>query len=176
MSRTPAKTPAGQDDRLTRLPYRPGVGVMLLNPHGQVFVAQRIDMPSIAWQMPQGGIDPGETPRQAALRELFEETGADKAEIIAESRDWIRYDLPADLVPKIWGGRYRGQEQKWFAMRFLGTDADIDIDGEKPEFSAWRWAELAEIADLIVPFKRALYRQLVAEFGDVVAALRGRRS
>jgi len=145
---------------------------MLLNRRGQVFVAQRIDMPSAAWQMPQGGIDPGETPHQAALRELCEETGTNHAEIIAESRDWLRYDLPADLVPKLWGGRYRGQEQKWFAMRFLGTDADINIDGKKPEFSAWRWAELAEIPELIVPFKRALYEQLVAEFGEVVAAMR----
>ena len=155
------------------LPYRRGVGLMLLNRRGQVFVAQRIDTPSAAWQMPQGGIDPGETPRQAARRELREETGTDKAEFIAESRDWIRYDLPTDLVPKLWGGRYRGQEQKWFALRFLGTDADIDIAGEEPEFSAWRWAELAEIPDLIVPFKRALYQKLVAEFSGVVAATRG---
>lgn len=170
----PAKVGAksGQESRPTGLPYRPCVGVMLLNRRGQVFVAQRIDMPSTAWQMPQGGIDPGETPRQAALRELYEETGTDQVEIIAESRDWLRYDLPADLVPKLWGGRYRGQEQKWFAMRFLGTDADIKIDGEQPEFSAWRWAELAEIAELIVPFKRALYQQLVAEFGEAVAAMR----
>jgi len=165
-----AKT--GQASHPARLPYRPCVGVMLLNRHGQVFVAQRIDTPSAAWQMPQGGIEPGETPHQAAMRELYEETGTNQAEIIAESRDWLRYDLPADLAPTIWGGRYRGQEQKWFAMRFLGTDADIDIDGEQPEFSAWRWAELAEIPDLIVPFKRALYQQLVAEFGEVVAAMR----
>ncbi len=168
--RAPAHTePAG---RLADLPYRPCVGVMLINRRGQVFVAQRIDMPSAAWQMPQGGIDPGETPRQAARRELYEETGTTKAEIVAESQTWVRYDLPAELAPKLWDGRYRGQEQKWFAMRFLGTDADIDIDGDQPEFSAWRWAELAEIPDLIVPFKRALYQQLVREFRDIVAAIR----
>jgi putative (di)nucleoside polyphosphate hydrolase len=152
------------------LPYRPGVGLLLLNARGQALVAQRLDMPSAAWQMPQGGIDPGETPRQAALRELREEVGTDKVEIIAESRDWIRYDLPADLAAKLWAGRYRGQEQKWFALRFLGTDADIDIATAEPEFSAWRWAELAELPDLIVPFKRDLYRRLIAEFADVVAA------
>lgn len=152
------------------LPYRPGVGLMLLNARGQVFVAQRLDMPSAAWQMPQGGIDPGETPRQAALRELHEEVGTDKVEIIAESRDWVRYDLPADLAAKLWAGRYRGQEQKWFVLRFLGTDADIDIATAEPEFSAWRWAELRELPDLIVPFKRDLYRRLIAEFADVVAA------
>jgi putative (di)nucleoside polyphosphate hydrolase len=154
------------------LPYRPGVGLMLFNRHGLVFVAQRIDMPSAAWQMPQGGIDPGETPHQAALRELHEETGTDKAEIVAESRDWIRYDLPPDLTRKLWGGRYRGQEQKWFALRFLGTDADINIAGAHAEFSAWRWAELAETPDLIVPFKRTLYQRLVAEFGPIAAAMR----
>ena len=154
------------------LSYRRGVGMMLVSRRGQVFVAQRIDTPGAAWQMPQGGIDPGETPRQAALRELREETGTNNAEFIAESRDWVRYDLPANLRPKLWSGRYRGQEQKWFALRFLGTDADIDIAGEQPEFSTWRWAELAEIPGLIVPFKRALYQQLVAEFSDVVATIR----
>ena len=174
MSRGRAPAQPGQEDPGADLPYRRGVGLMLLDRHGQVFVAQRIDTPSAAWQMPQGGIDPGETPRQAALRELYEETGTDKVEILAESRDWLRYDLPADLRPKLWGGRYRGQEQKWFALRFLGTDADIDIDGEQPEFSAWRWTDLAEIPDLIVPFKRPLYQRLVAEFGDVVASLRAR--
>jgi len=156
----------------TDLPYRPGVGLMLLNARGQVFVAQRLDMPSSAWQMPQGGIDPGETPHQAALRELREEVGTDKVEIIAESRDWVRYDLPAELAPKLWAGRYRGQEQKWFVLRFLGTDSDIDIATPEPEFSAWRWAELAELPDLIVPFKRDLYRRLIAEFGAVVATVR----
>ncbi len=157
---------------IARLPYRPGVGVMLFDRAGRVFVAQRIDTPSPAWQMPQGGIDDGESSRQAALRELAEETGTAKAEIIAEARGWMRYDFPAELVPKLWGGRFRGQEQKWFALSFLGTDADIDIATEQPEFRAWRWAELAELPDLIVPFKRRLYRDLVAEFGHLAAGLR----
>ncbi len=155
------------------LPYRPGVGVMLFDRAGRVFVAQRIDMPSAAWQMPQGGIDEGESPRAAALRELAEEIGTAKAEIIAEARDWVRYDFPAELVPKLWGGRFRGQEQKWFALSFLGTDADIDIATEEPEFRAWRWADPAELPDLIVPFKRRLYQDLVAEFGHLAAGLRG---
>ena len=158
---------------ISRLPYRPGIGVMLLDRAGRVFVAQRIDMPSEAWQMPQGGIDEGESPRQAALRELREEVGTAKAEIIAEARGWIRYDFPSELVPKLWGGRFRGQEQKWFALRFLGTDADIDIATEEPEFRAWRWADLAELPNLIVPFKRRLYEDLVAEFGHLAAAVRG---
>jgi putative (di)nucleoside polyphosphate hydrolase len=159
-------------EEIARLPYRRGVGIMLINADGKVFVAQRIDMPSTAWQMPQGGIDEGERPHQAALRELREETGTAKAEIIAESRDWIRYDIPAGLVPKLWGGRFRGQEQKWFAARFTGTDADIDIDTEEPEFSAWRWAEVAELPSLIVPFKRALYERLIAEFGHLAETAR----
>ncbi|MFQ6018320.1 MAG: RNA pyrophosphohydrolase [Kiloniellaceae bacterium] len=155
------------------LPYRPGVGIMLLNRSGKVFVARRNDMPSEAWQMPQGGIDEGEPPREAALRELREELGTDKAEIIAERAGWIRYDIPADLIPKLWGGRFRGQRQKWFVLRFLGTDADIDIETAEPEFSAWKWAEMGELPALIVPFKRQVYAQLVAEFGHLAKAAPG---
>ena len=148
---------------------------MLLNRTGRVFVAQRIDTPGAAWQMPQGGIDKGESPRDAALRELTEETGTDKARVLAESRDWIRYDLPRELVPRVWKGRYRGQEQKWYAMLFEGRDADIDIATEDPEFSAWRWAELEDLPGMIVAFKRPLYQAVVAEFRGLVADLsRGR--
>jgi putative (di)nucleoside polyphosphate hydrolase len=159
-------------EEIARLPYRPCVGIMLIDRRGLVFVAQRIDNPASAWQMPQGGIDEGESPRQAVLRELQEEVGTGNAEILAESRNWWRYDLPAERVPQLWGGRYRGQEQKWFALRFLGGDGDIDIATETPEFRAWRWAEMAELPDIIVPFKRDIYREVIAEFGHLAAAVR----
>ena len=151
---------------LDGLPYRPCVGVLLFNARRQVFVGQRIDMVQEAWQMPQGGIDRGEDPRDTALRELEEETGVspDKVELVAETREWLRYDLPPNLVNRVWRGRYRGQEQKWFAARFLGTDADIDIDTPHPEFSDWRWSPVDEIATHAVSFKRALYEAVIAEF------------
>tara|TARA_R110002167_G_scaffold47960_3_gene141711 strand:- start:982 stop:1464 length:483 start_codon:yes stop_codon:yes gene_type:complete len=145
-------------------PYRPCVGIMLLNREGLVFVAQRIDQQAEAWQMPQGGIDEGEDARAAALRELKEEIGTDRAEILAESRGWLDYDLPRELADRIWKGRFRGQTQKWFALRFLGQDDEIDIATEHPEFNAWRWAPMADLPDLIVPFKRDNYEKVVAEF------------
>ena len=145
------------------LPYRAGVGIMLLDGAGRVFVGQRLDSTLEAWQMPQGGIDDGETPRAAALRELTEETGvpATLVEVVQESDDWLYYDLPADLVGKIWKGRYCGQRQKWFAMRFLGHDADVRIDTEHAEFRAWQWADRDQLDALIVPFKRDLYAQVM---------------
>lgn len=151
-----------------KLPYRLGVGAVLLDARGRVFVAQRIDTPG-AWQMPQGGIDTGEDPSVTVVRELQEEIGTDKAEIIAETAEWLTYDLPDDIRAKVWKGRYRGQKQKWFALRFTGKDKDIDLAAHKhPEFSTWRWADLADLPDLIVPFKRPLYEQIVEAFQHLV--------
>ena len=146
--------------------YRAGVGILLLSGEGKVFVGRRIDMPQglAPWQMPQGGIDPGETPRQAALRELQEEIGTDKADILAESQVWRHYDVPPEVAGRMWGGRFRGQRQKWFAMRFTGTDADIDPATEHPEFDAWQWVVPDRLPELIVPFKRAIYTDLLIEF------------
>lgn len=151
------------DDQL----YRRGVGVMLINEHRHVFVGRRIDNRDEAWQMPQGGIDPEETPVQAAWREMEEEIGTSAATLLAESRDWLRYDLPHALVPRVWRGRFRGQEQKWFAFRFDGRDEDINLQTAHPEFHAWKWIERAELPRLIVPFKRAIYQQVIDEFAGV---------
>lgn len=152
---------------IATLPYRRNVGVMLANPAGHVFVGQRIDNDQAAWQMPQGGIDKGETPRDAALRELEEETGVSPALVTveAETEGWLTYDLPHDVVPRIWKGRYRGQEQKWFLLRFQGPDSAIDLATEHPEFSSWRWLPPSELVASIVPFKRAVYEAVLREFG-----------
>nr|WP_083434324.1 RNA pyrophosphohydrolase [Sphingomonas sp. Y57] len=150
------------------LPYRPAAAVMLLNADGKVFVAQRIDSALEAWQMPQGGLDPGEEPEAGALRELQEETGIrpELVEILARAPEVLFYDLPVELMGKIWGGRYRGQAQHWFVARFLGSDADVDLDTPEPEFRAWKWAEAGELVDLIVPFKRELYTRVIEAFRD----------
>lgn len=152
------------------LPYRPCAGIMLANRDGLVFVGQRIDNPGDAWQMPQGGIDPGEDPEAAAFRELGEETGLlpDHVDLIARSKEEYFYDLPPELQGNIWGGRWRGQRQWWFLIRFKGDDADVRIDGHHPEFSQWKWAEPAELPRLIVPFKRRIYEGLVSEFGPLI--------
>lgn len=147
------------------LPYRLGVGAVLLNADGLVFVAKRIDTPGDAWQMPQGGIDADEDPREAVMRELEEEIGTNNAEIIAQTEGWLTYDLPKEVRKKVWKGRYRGQKQKWYALRYLGKDSDIDLETHKhPEFSAWQWADMLQLPDLIVPFKRDLYVDIVERF------------
>ena len=149
-------------------PYRPCVGIMLINKDGLVLIAQRIDQRAEAWQMPQGGVEDDETPSQAAMRELEEEIGTNRAEIIAESEAWIPYDLPRDLADKVWRGRFRGQTQKWFAMRFLGEDEDINLATAEPEFDAWKWTPLANLTDVAAHFKRENYRQVVDIFYHLV--------
>lgn len=153
------------------LPYRPCVGVVLINDQGLVFAGQRVDSVSPAWQMPQGGIDEGETPHDAAFRELWEETGVtrDLVKPLAKTDGWVTYDLPEELLGKVWGGKYRGQKQKWFLFRFKGQDGDIRIATEHPEFSTWRWITADEMLDSIVPFKRAVYQQVIASFRTYLA-------
>jgi len=155
------------------LPYRPNVGAVLFNRGGLILVARRADMPNAegaagGWQLPQGGVDEDEDLRVAVLRELEEEVGTARAEIIAEHPEWLNYDLPPELIGKALGGRYRGQTQKWFALRFLGDDAEIRLDLDPhPEFDAWRWAPLAELPAMAVPFKRAIYERLARDFAGL---------
>lgn len=155
---------------MTDLPYRPNVGAALFDKKGRLFVARRATFPNAegapgGWQLPQGGIDPDEDPRRAVLRELAEEIGTEKARILGEHDEWLTYDLPPDLVGKALGGRYRGQRQRWFALRFEGEDSDIRLDLDPhPEFDAWRWAALHELPGLAVPFKRPIYDVLARAF------------
>jgi putative (di)nucleoside polyphosphate hydrolase len=167
--------------RYEDLPYRPCVGVMLLNRAGSAFIGRRIDGPehvdrTHAWQMPQGGIDRGEEPWPAALRELREETNVRSVEGVGEIAEWLNYDIPRDLVGQAWKGKYRGQTQKWFALRFLGDETEIDIEhpagAHQAEFAAWRWEPIQNIPDLVVPFKRAVYDRVVHEFAPLAKARR----
>jgi len=158
------------------LPYRECVGIMLLNTRGQVWVGRRIpkwvrDRGALIWQMPQGGIDQGETPEQAAWRELREETSVSSAQIVATIDDWLYYDLPEEVVGTALKGRYRGQKQKWFAMRMTGPESEINIaidDGLEQEFDQWKWSDMDQLVDLIVPFKRDVYTQVVKGFSHLV--------
>jgi putative (di)nucleoside polyphosphate hydrolase len=166
---------------IERLPYRPCVGIALFNRAGLVWIGCRSDRDAEGegdghwWQMPQGGLDPGEDPYQAALRELYEETSVKSASLIREASDWLIYDLPSELIGHSWGGRYRGQKQKWFALRFEGDDNEINVidpggGKRKPEFSQWRWEKLDRLPALIVPFKRKVYEEVAAEFCDLGSA------
>jgi putative (di)nucleoside polyphosphate hydrolase len=147
--------------------YRSGVGILLLNCAGQAFVGRRIDTATEAWQLPQGGIENGESPREAALRELREEIGNDNVEFLHELPGWFTYDLPPDLAREVWGGRWQGQQQKWFVMRFRGNHGDINVSTEHPEFSGWKWVAPDQLPDLVVPFKRQLYLDVLRELGKL---------
>jgi putative (di)nucleoside polyphosphate hydrolase len=152
-----------------KLPYRSNVGIMMVNEKGYVFVGQRLDNNQNAWQMPQGGIDAGEDPETAAYRELLEETGVKKQDVrlVASSAQWLSYDLPEDLIPILWNGKFRGQKQKWFLFKFLGEDGDINIATEHPEFSKWKWISKENLLKEIVPFKKSVYENVLKEFKNI---------
>jgi putative (di)nucleoside polyphosphate hydrolase len=152
-----------------KLPYRSNVGIMMVNEKGYVFVGQRLDNNQNAWQMPQGGIDAGEDPETAAYRELLEETGVKKQDVrfVASSSQWLSYDLPEDLIPILWNGKFRGQKQKWFLFKFLGEDGDINIATEHPEFSKWKWISKENLLKEIVPFKKSVYENVLKEFKNI---------
>jgi len=174
LARAPIRSAQSSASRLRRARidparYRPGVGVILLNIKNQVFVGRRIDIKENAWQMPQGGINSGESPRHAALRELAEEIGTNNVEVLAETQSWIHYDLPKNMVGRAWNGRWRGQRQKWFIMRYLGVDSAVNIASSDPEFDDWRWVPPCELPQLAVSFKRQVYVRLLIEFENLLA-------
>jgi putative (di)nucleoside polyphosphate hydrolase len=146
------------------LPYRLGVGMMLINDQNQVLLGKRIDTKMDKWQMPQGGLDEGETPRMAVFREMKEEIGTNNGTIIAEAKMWYCYDIPKWMIPRLWNGQYKGQKQKWFLIKFTGNDSDIHIDTEHQEFKEWKWCAIEEIIDIIIPFKKKLYKAVLKEF------------
>ena len=160
MNQTPSLPTAPYEQR----PYRPCVGIFLLNNDGLVFAGRRIDSRAEAWQMPQGGIDAGESPLQACMREMREEIGTNTAELVSQHDDWLYYDIPLPLADRLWQGRYKGQKQKWMALRFTGDDSDINIATEEPEFCDWKWLSPHDLVDLAVPFKRDVYQNVLAAF------------
>ena len=160
------------EDFYLSLPYRPGVGIMVLNKENKVFVGKRVDTKADAWQMPQGGIDNGESPLDAAMRELKEETGIAEVQIIEKSKIWFYYDLPDYLVDRIWDSKYRGQKQQWFLVRYEDDDSLININQSPQEFSDWKWVDVEELTSIIVPFKKRLYTDVIIEFKDVLDQIR----
>ncbi|MDB2514060.1 RNA pyrophosphohydrolase [Alphaproteobacteria bacterium] len=160
MNQTPSLPTAPYEQR----PYRPCVGIFLLNNDGFVFAGRRIDSRAEAWQMPQGGIDAGESPLQACMREMREEIGTNTAELVSQHDDWLYYDIPLPLADRLWQGRYKGQKQKWMALRFTGDDSEINIATEEPEFCEWKWLSPHDLVDLAVPFKRDVYQNVLAAF------------
>ncbi|MDP6217236.1 MAG: RNA pyrophosphohydrolase [Alphaproteobacteria bacterium] len=154
----------------SKRPYRPCVGIMLINDNGHIFGGQRIDNRAEAWQMPQGGIDAGEDVETACFREMREEIGTDKADILSIHPEWLNYDIPLLLADRLWGGSYRGQSQKWVALRYTGQDSDINIATEEPEFFSWQWMSPADLIQLAVPFKRPVYEDIMTQFAQYIKA------
>lgn len=161
-----------ESPHIKKLPYRPSVGLMILNKKLEVFVGRRVDTKADAWQMPQGGIDTHESPEKAALREMKEEIGTNNAEILAVTKQWYKYDLPEFLVPKLWKGQYRGQRQKWFLLSFKGEDQEINLNSSEVEFGDWKWVKIEELPNIIVTFKRSLYISVIEEFRDEIIKLK----
>ena len=154
----------------SKRPYRPCVGIMLINDNGYIFGGQRIDNRAEAWQMPQGGIDAGEDVKTACFREMREEIGTDKADVLSIHPEWLNYDIPLPLADRLWGGSYRGQSQKWVALRYTGQDSDINIATEEPEFFSWQWMSPADLIQLAVPFKRPVYEDIMTQFARYIKA------